>query len=115
MDNLKKEENRIDKLELNLENIENINEVLTREELDEINSLFISLENFSQIIDDIENIINKNDLNEKSVAKLFTLILNIREKRNVQLPAKSDRMGLMKTFFELPEILRAHAHILLKE
>jgi hypothetical protein len=89
-----------------LDDIEKVKEVLTEEELRTLDELFYSMNDFNQILDDIENLIIKNNLNEGDLGQLFKIIIKIKENRiELKVKKKSDKMGMTKSFFELPEII----------
>ena len=60
-----------------LHDIENVDSILTGNELKKINDLFNSLENFNQITEQLETVIIKNNLTEYDIKFLFYSIKKI--------------------------------------
>lgn len=89
-----------------LHDIEDIDTVLNKDELKIINSLFNSIDNFNQLTDSIEKGLIKNKLNEYQIKMLFNSIIKVANyKKYERKHEKPEKLGLTKTFFELPEII----------
>ena len=92
-----------------LDDIENVDLILTEEEVKKINTLFKSIDNFNQITEQMEKVIIKNNVTESDFRILFNSVKKIVAHKvgsNLQKPSEYKRkMGLTQTFFELPEII----------
>jgi hypothetical protein len=89
-----------------LDDIENVDSILDGHELDIINTFFNSFESFNQITDNLEYAISNKNINERDIENFFELLLKVVKFKNKsrlgELPRKNN---LVRTFFELPEIL----------
>ena len=92
-----------------LHDIENVDSILTGNELKKINELFNSIENFNQITEQLETVIIKNTLTEYDIKFLFysiKKIVNHKIMSDEEKPVMSKKkLGFAQTFFELPEII----------
>lgn len=98
---MKDQENPLDMLD----NVEDIQTVLSDEELMLINIVFSELEGFDQITDDLEKALSKNIITHNQLTKIFKIITKTvyyKISLKMNTPAKK---GLARTFFELPEII----------
>ena len=95
--------NDIKKLQ-DIEDIENVDTVLTEEEVILLNKVFSELYAFDQITDDLEVALSDNKINHSQLNqlyKIFTKTVYLKVSLNRNNPPK----GFAKTFFELPEII----------
>jgi hypothetical protein len=90
-----------------LDDIENVNLILDEHELAIINSFFKSFESFNQITDNLEYAVSNNQLNERDIERFFDLLLKVVrfKKKSKQREKTHSKNSLVRTFFELPEIL----------
>lgn len=89
-----------------LDDIENVDLILDGHELDMINTFFNSFDSFNQITDNLEYAISNKNINERDIENFFELLLKVVKFKNKSrlgdIPRKNN---LVRTFFELPEIL----------
>lgn len=91
-----------------LNNIEDVNSILSESELNELKKMFNSIENFNEISEGIEKNIVKNRLNKCDIITIFNLVEKISHNRDNENHIKhvhSEKVGLARSFFELPEII----------
>jgi hypothetical protein len=88
-----------------LHDMENVQEVLNSAELKTINNLFNSLDNFNHILFTLEEDVVKNNITINDLKIVFNSIIKLVEHRNIKNIKRDKKMGLTKTFFELPEII----------
>jgi len=91
-----------------LDDIENVDLILTEEEVKKINTLFKSIDNFNQITEQMEKVIIKNNVTESDFRILFNSVKKIvahKVGNNIKSSEYRRKMGLTQTFFELPEII----------
>ena len=87
------------------DNIENFDDVLDNEELRLINLVFEELEGVKQITDSLERALTENRISNYQFKKIFkTMIKLVYFKVSVNVP-QQPKKGLIRTFFELPEII----------
>ena len=106
-DSKKSRENKDNPIYL-LNNIEDVNAILSEDELYKIREMFNSIDNFNEITEGIEKNIMKNRLNKNDFIAMFNLVDKIAHNRDKARPLELDypeKMGLAKSFFELPEII----------
>lgn len=95
----------------NIYNIENINMILDEEEIKVINKLFNELEDFFQITDNIENALTDNRINYNQINTLFDTIKKVAYYKTSLKTHKAPKKNLVRTLFELPEIISKKIHI----
>ncbi|MFC1803138.1 hypothetical protein ACFL0D_04125 [Thermoproteota archaeon] len=90
-----------------LDDIENVDLLLNENELILINAFYNSLESFNQITEDLEYAYSVNKFNEREIKNLFELILKVMKYKNKtkETDVTSRKKSLVRTFFELPEII----------
>ena len=79
--------------------------VLNEEEIKLLNNVFSELEDFEQITDCLETAISDNKINHaqlNNLYKIFTKTVYFKVSLNRNTKPKK---GIIKTFFELPEII----------
>lgn len=108
MDQENKNKNKsIDPL-ASLDDIENVNEVLSKSDIHLINSVFNNIEDFNQIIDNFEYAIGEKEIDKKDLERILDSIfevVNYRIREKVQ-KSKKKRSLLFRLIFELPELIR---------
>ena len=96
-----------------LDNIENIDDTLNEEELRLINLVFEELDGFNEITDALENALTNNTISHYQFKKIFkTMIKVIYHKVSINAP-KQPKKSLIRTFFEMPEIINKKIHLYL--
>ena len=91
-----------------LDDIENVNEVLSKSDIDLINSVFNSMEDFNQIIDNFEYALGEKEIDKKDLERILNSmfeVVNYRIREKVQKTRKK-RSLLFRLIFELPELIR---------
>jgi hypothetical protein len=88
-----------------LYNIENIDKILTDEEISLINNIFNEIEEFYQITDIFENALSTNQLNHQQLNKIFKIISKTAYYNTSLKKNRPKKKSLVRTFFELPEII----------
>jgi hypothetical protein len=88
-----------------LYNIENTQKILNDEEISLINNIFNEVEEFYQITDIFENALSNNQLNHQQLNKIFKAITKIAYYKTSLKANKQPKKNLVRTFFELPEII----------
>lgn len=88
-----------------LHDMENVQDFLNNEELKTINNLFNSLDNFNHILFTLEKDAVKNNITINDLKMVFNSIIKLVEYKNIKNIKRDKKMGLTKTFFELPEII----------
>ena len=88
-----------------LYNIENTKKILNDEEISLINNIFNEIEEFYQITDIFENALSTNQLNHQQLNKIFKTITKIAYYKASLKTHKQPKKNLVRTFFELPEII----------
>ena len=97
----------------NLYNIEDIDTILNEEEIRLINNVFNELEEFNQITDSLENALSKNLITDYQLNKIFKTIKKIVYHKTSLKMGKQAKKSLVRTFFELPEIISKKIHLLI--
>jgi hypothetical protein len=91
-----------------LDNIEDIDHILSEEDLRIINKVFDSTDHFYQIIDTFENALSNKDIEKKEMKRaLFSIskILNYKRITSRTKNQKKKRSLLFRLLFELPELI----------
>jgi hypothetical protein len=88
-----------------LHDIEDVNSVLTEEEIGKINRMFESIEEFNQITEYLEKNITENRLKERDLKTLYDIVSKLTIHREKPKETYLKNIGLTQAFFELPEIL----------
>ena len=89
-----------------LDDVENVDSILDEHELNIINSFFNSFESFNQITDNLEYAISNKNINESDIENFFEVLLKVvKFKSKSKLGDIPRKNNLVRTFFELPEIL----------
>lgn len=88
-----------------LYNFENTQKILNDEEISLINNIFTQIEEFYQITDIFENALSTNQLNHQQLNKIFKTITKIAYYKTSLKIHRPPKKNLVRTFFELPEII----------
>lgn len=88
-----------------LYNIENIQKILNDEEISLINNVFNEIEEFYKITDIFENALSTNQLSHQQLNKIFKTITKIAYYKTSLKIRRPPKKSLVRTFFELPEII----------
>ena len=90
-----------------LKNIENIDAVLSEYELQKLRKMYSTIENFNEITESLTKNIVSNKINESDLISIFNLIKKTAKTGEKIQPVTdySTKRGLVRSFFELPEIL----------
>jgi hypothetical protein len=94
-----------------LYNIDLVGKILEEEELRLINLVFDEFDDFNQITDAMEDMISKNVINDFQLQRILKTIKKVvYYKVSLNLPSQ-EKKSLMRTFFELPEIISKKIHL----
>ena len=86
-----------------LDNIEENNVILSKQERSRLEEMFESIDDFNLIYDFIEEKIVKSGISENDLLQTYNIITKINQNR--AHPKTVEKMSLTRSFFELPEIL----------
>lgn len=86
-----------------LDDIEENNVILSKQERIRLEEMFESIDDFNLIYDFIEEKIVKNGISENDLLTTYNIISKLNQKR--ARPKIVENMSLTRSFFELPEIL----------
>lgn len=93
-----------------LDNIEQIDVVLSKKERQKLEKMFENIANFNLISDFIEENVVKPGIGEKDFLDLYYIITKIFNFKSTEHSIKKTNMGFTRTFFELPELISEKIH-----
>jgi len=105
---ISKEKSSIDDKPLKmLEEIENIQEILTDSEIRLVNNVFFNMEDFYRITENIEMALSDNKIDRRDLRVLYNSILKVViHKYKIKVTEeKQKKHNYIRTFFDLPEII----------
>ena len=90
-----------------LYDIEKIDRILNKEEMNDLRKMFDSIDNFNVLIENFELNIANNNITKQDIITLFDIVKKKHDyiERRETYEKPTGKMGLARTFFELPEIL----------
>lgn len=98
---------KIDSLN-DIDDVEEISEILSKSEIEKINKLFNSIDDFYQFLETFDYALDNNDINKGDIKIILDSIykfLNYRSKNRVKRRTMKKRGLLMRLIFELPELI----------
>jgi hypothetical protein len=90
-----------------LEDIENIQEILNDTEMRLVNDVFINMNDFYRITENIERALTDNRIDIRDLKVLYYSILKVvsHRKKKRDREEKKKKRNYIRTFFDLPEII----------